>query len=151
MLQNLPVAEPLQIPGRQQEGNGLKLKKPADRELNSMVGNRIREARSKAGVTQQDFAEYLDMSTKYIANVEAGRHGITLATLKRICELLPVSSEWLLFGEERGGNEIDFLQEQLKLLKPEELDEICEVVQLQIRLQQKRRANASREQEKDPS
>lgn len=62
---------------------------------------RIRKAREDAGYTREKFAELLDVSVSYMAEVERGRTGVSLKTLKAICNLLGLSADYLIFGEER--------------------------------------------------
>lgn len=66
---------------------------------------RIRKAREDAGYTREKFAELLDVSVSYMAEVERGRTGVSLKTLKAICNLLGLSADYLIFGEERDSDE----------------------------------------------
>ena len=65
---------------------------------------RIRKAREDAGYTREKFAELLDVSVSYMAEVERGRTGVSLKTLKAICNLLGLSADYLIFGEERDAD-----------------------------------------------
>lgn len=56
------------------------------KEINIKVGNEIRIAREKAGLTQEQFGEMVGLGTKNVSDIERGVAGITIATLKRICE-----------------------------------------------------------------
>lgn len=67
---------------------------------------RIRKAREDAGYTREKFAELLDVSVSYMAEVERGRTGVSLKTLKAICNLLGLSADYLIFGEERDSDEV---------------------------------------------
>lgn len=60
--------------------------------------SRIRKAREDAGYTREQFAELLDVSTSYLAEVERGRTGVSLKTLKAICKLLGLSADYVIFG-----------------------------------------------------
>ena len=62
---------------------------------------RIRKAREDAGYTREQFAELLDVSNSYLAEVERGRTGVSLKTLTAICNLLGLSADYLIFGTER--------------------------------------------------
>ena len=64
--------------------------------------SRIRKAREDAGYTREQFAELLDVSNSYLAEVERGRTGVSLKTLKAICNLLGLSADYLIFGAERS-------------------------------------------------
>ena len=62
---------------------------------------RIRKARENMGYTREQFAELLDVSVSYMAEVERGRTGISVKMLMKICKVLGLSADYLLFGEER--------------------------------------------------
>lgn len=58
------------------------------KEINLQIGNEIRIARERAGLTQQQFGELVSLGTKNVSAIERGISGITVSTLKRICEKL---------------------------------------------------------------
>ena len=104
-------------------GDNMKEKK----EINIQVGNRIRLAREAAGLTQEKFAELVSLAAKNVSDIERGVVGISLGSLLRICEILHVSSDRILFGE-FGGNDVDELAQRLKKLSPEEFQITLDVV-----------------------
>jgi len=63
---------------------------------------RIRKAREDAGYTREKFAELLDVSVSYMAEVERGRTGVSVKMLIRIC----LSADYVLFGAKRGGDDL---------------------------------------------
>lgn len=85
------------------------------KELNIKVGARIKLARENAGLTQERFAELVSLATKNVSDIERGVVGVSLGTLKRICETLSISSDSILFGvaEERSSNDPDGLAQRL--------------------------------------
>ena len=72
------------------------------KEINVEVGRRVREAREAAGLTQERFAELIGISPQNISCVERGLAGVSLTVLRRMCEILHVSSDFLLMGNARG-------------------------------------------------
>lgn len=62
----------------------------------SMIGKRIKAAREAAGMTQEELAEVLDMSTTHISVLERGVKPPKLETLIRIANVLQVSADALL-------------------------------------------------------
>lgn len=68
---------------------------------------RIRKAREEMGYTRERFAELLDVSVSYMAEVERGRTGISVKMLVKICGVLGLSADYVLFGE--GRNEDNLL------------------------------------------
>ena len=63
---------------------------------------RIRKAREEQGYTREKFAEKLDVSVSYMAELERGRTGISVKMLIKVCNLLGLSADYVLFGEERA-------------------------------------------------
>ena len=67
---------------------------------------RIRNARENMGYTREKIAELLDVSVSYMAEVERGRTGISVKMLLKICEVLGLSADYILFGNERDDDNI---------------------------------------------
>ena len=65
---------------------------------------RIRKAREEQGYTREKFAEALDVSVSYLAELERGRTGISVKMLIKVCNLLGLSADYVLFGTERTSD-----------------------------------------------
>ena len=65
---------------------------------------RIRKAREDAGYTREKFAELLDVSVSYLAEVERGHTNVSVNTLIKICNVLGLSADYVLFGENREAD-----------------------------------------------
>lgn len=65
---------------------------------------RIRKAREDMGYTREQFAEKLDVSVSYMAEVERGRTGTSVKMLIKICDLLGLSADYILFGTDRDND-----------------------------------------------
>ena len=63
---------------------------------------RIRKAREEMGYTREKFAEQLEVSVSYLAELERGRTGISVKMLIKVCDVLGLSADYILFGEERS-------------------------------------------------
>ena len=63
---------------------------------------RIRQARENMGYTREKFAEKLDVSVSYLAELERGRTGISVKMLIKVCNVLGLSADHVLFGEDRN-------------------------------------------------
>lgn len=98
---------------------GAKLKEKKD--INIEIGNRIKKAREMAGLTQDRFAELIGMGTKNISAIERGAVGVSLSSIKKICLVLSISSDDLLF-ESRTENDMSTLTSRLKRLPPEQFN-----------------------------
>ena len=57
---------------------------------------RLRTARTEIGLTQKQMYEKLNLSPNGYASYEQGRTEPNLATLKKICEILDVSADYLI-------------------------------------------------------
>ena len=62
---------------------------------------RIRKAREDLGYTREKFAEKLDVSVSYLAELERGRTGISVKMLVKVCNVLGLSADYVLFGTDR--------------------------------------------------
>lgn len=62
---------------------------------------RIRQARENMGYTREKFAEKLDVSVSYLAELERGKTGISVKMLVKVCNVLGLSADYVLFGTER--------------------------------------------------
>ena len=60
------------------------------------IGTRIKAAREKAGMTQEDLAAVLEMSPTHISVIERGVKSPKLETFIKIANALKVSSDTLL-------------------------------------------------------
>ena len=69
------------------------------KEINIQIGERVKSAREAANLTQEQLAERIEVSTQYVSDLERGIVGISIATLKRLCLSLGISSDSILFGK----------------------------------------------------
>ena len=67
---------------------------------------RIRKAREDMGYTREVFAEKLDVSVSYLAELERGRTGISVKMLVKVCNVLGLSADYILFGNSRENDEL---------------------------------------------
>jgi len=56
------------------------------------------------GYTREKFAEKLDVSVSYLAELERGRTGISVKMLVKVCNILGLSADYVLFGTERDDD-----------------------------------------------
>ena len=98
------------------------------KEINVQIGEQVKIAREYAGLTQEVFAERIDVSPQFVSDLERGVVGISLATLKRICCVLGISSDQILFGE-RNEDRSKLLEEKCKSLSKEHFVILCEIIE----------------------
>ena len=97
------------------------------KEINVQVGHQIRKAREAAGLTQERFAELIGISPQNVSCVERGLAGVSLTVLRRMCEILRVSSDLLLMGN-LGDNDVETLAARLRQLPPEQFRVVQEIL-----------------------
>ncbi len=74
--------------------------------ITTVVGQRIRAHRQKAGMTQEELAERAELHHTYIGQVERGEKNLTLRSLERILDALELSfSDFFegIEGKNRGS------------------------------------------------
>ncbi len=62
------------------------------------IGLRIKNCRKKKHLTQEEFAELVDVSPHYIYEIERGVKGMSLYTLDSVANHLEVSTDYILYG-----------------------------------------------------
>lgn len=67
---------------------------------------RIRKAREDMGYTRERFAEKLDVSVSYLAELERGRTGISVKLLTKVCGVLGLSADYILFDNPRSEDDL---------------------------------------------
>ena len=84
------------------------------KELNIQIGERIRRRREFLKMTREELAELVGVSALFMSYIETGRKGMSLATLKKLCEVLCLSADEVLLGHQQElGEELVDLLEQL--------------------------------------
>lgn len=63
------------------------------------IGDRISLLRNDKGMTQEEFAEYINVTVKHISAVECGRSSFSLPKLVHICDVLDCSLDYLVRGK----------------------------------------------------
>jgi len=71
------------------------------------IGDRLREARLKAGLSQRELARRLDLSASLISQLESGMSKPSVGTLYAIVTELGVSLDTVIRGEEFTGPVVD--------------------------------------------
>lgn len=95
--------------------------------LNVLVGANIKREREKAGLTQDQFSELLGIGSKSLSSIERGVVGVSLTTLLRICDILHISANVLLYEQTRNNN-VDSITLQLAALSQEQFEIASDVM-----------------------
>lgn len=80
----------------------------------SVIGRRIRNARLKQNLKQEELADKIDVSVAFMSRVERGKSHINLKRLTQIAEILNVSPGYLLTGSNVTSK--DYLREDFRIL-----------------------------------
>ncbi len=86
----------------------------AQKKFNKEIGARIRWQREFLEYSREALSEMADISTQFLADIEMGRKSMTAITLKKLSESLHVTTDYLIFGNEKPDSEplpltIDFI------------------------------------------
>ena len=92
------------------------------------IGRRIRSARKKAKLTQEQLAEAIDVTPQHVSAIETGKTKLSLPTLIRICRAVNISLDFLVYDE------IPYLIEQYDLDAKEILDSCSTAIERQYLL-----------------
>lgn len=97
------------------------------KEVNVKIGVRVREAREKMSITQEQLAEKLDCSPQFVSDLERGVVGLSIPTLKGLCLALGVSSDSILFDRMPERSYIA-IEEKCRSLTDEQYKLLAEII-----------------------
>jgi len=95
------------------------------------MGMRIKKARETARLTQERLGEMLDVTAQYISGVERGAVGLSVPTLRRLCSILMVSSDYILTGQSKNFN-VEGIAARLEGLPAKHLKNIEGIIELYL-------------------
>lgn len=72
----------------------------ANRALLALVGERVRTARARKGLSRRVLSEKSGVSQRYLAQLEGGEGNISILLLRRIAEALDLRIEWLVASDD---------------------------------------------------
>ena len=98
------------------------------KEINVQIGEQIKLARENAKLTQEQFAERIDVSPQYVSDLERGVVGASVSTLKRICVMLGISADQILFGNAPTDNAV-VLAEKCRPLSDVQFDLLLQIIE----------------------
>ena len=80
------------------------------------IGQRIRNRRKQAMLSQEELAEKIGISTTHMSHIETGNTKLSLQVLVDIAQVLHVSTDELLFVQKRSSNE-DCLKRMISIME----------------------------------
>lgn len=102
-------------------------KKERDPEA-ELVGSRVRLVRQERHMTLERVAEIAETSVQFLSQVEKGEQTMTMIKFGKLAKALRVSSDYLLFGQDRLGERAGLAAEFLSGMNPIEQDLLARVV-----------------------
>lgn len=98
--------------------------------MKKAIGNRIRSLREANKESREVFAEKIDISSKFLYEIECGKKGFSVEVLMRISKVLDVSCDYILTG--KNGNTVPYfiLQDtsDISISKQKDVDEIIKLL-----------------------
>ncbi len=68
----------------------------ANKEFPLVLGARIKNMRQNKKITREQLAEKIDVSARFLADVESSKVGVSILTLVKLCNVLETTSDYLL-------------------------------------------------------
>lgn len=99
------------------------------------LGKKLREARKKAGLTQEVLAEKADIGVMYLGEIERGVKMPSMNIFIKIIEALNISADYVLRDEITSGKEyvLDEITEKLARLTPQQRKGAVEILDAYIK------------------
>ena len=86
----------------------------------SDLGGKLKLLRTKRGITQDDLAQFLDLSKGQVSNLENGKRNLSLRQLEKICEFFKVDMSYF-FMVETSDSCLDLIEKARILFNSNEL------------------------------
>lgn len=90
---------------------------------NIQIGLRVKQAREAAGLTQERLAELVDVTAQFLSGVERGAVGLSVPVLNRLCDVLFVSSDFIL-ARDTETSDVSGITARLSRLPPEHIKNV---------------------------
>lgn len=96
---------------------------------NEAIGNKIRQGRETLGLTRDQLAEFLGISSYYLGQLERGERQMSLPVLVKIAEKLHLSLDYLIFERDpdQSNNATD-IEALLKKCSKKELELVRKLI-----------------------
>ncbi len=99
----------------------------ADKSILKEIGLRISKQRKILNLTQEQVAENMNVSTQMISNVELGKKAIRPENLINLCNVLEVTSDYILTGK-KSPMDVRSITDKLLLLPDEDIKIIEDLI-----------------------
>lgn len=99
---------------------------------NALFGLRIRAIRERQKLSREKLAELANISTQFLADIETGKKGMTVVTLKKICSALHISSDLIIFDNDKADT--SYINSMLTTVPPEKTEDLQQILSMIIKL-----------------
>ena len=96
-------------------------------DIKKQLGAKIKRIRVKAGLTQEQLAEKIQIATRTLCGIENGENFVKAGTLEKICEVLNITLFELLACEHTKPKE-DLVEEIIQDIKQFDSREKIEII-----------------------
>lgn len=72
------------------------------KELNVVIGGRIRAYRESLGMSREMFSEQVGLSPQFLAEAEKGSKGLSSESIYKLCKNSGMSADYLVLGKVTG-------------------------------------------------
>ena len=102
------------------------------KELQKTIAINLYKSRTMRGLTRDQVAEKAGISTTFYANLECGKKMMSIVTLRKLADVLSVSTDALLY-EEYTNDQINNICKLLQKLPKQKVDFVEDFIHLCIR------------------
>lgn len=100
-------------------------------ELNKAIGKRVRLQREKLRMSREELSERIEVSSRFLADIELGSKGMSFQTLIRLSKVLHVSTDYLLLGKAEA-NTAESIYEMIKSLDEKSIPKLETIISAYI-------------------
>lgn len=105
------------------------------KQINIEVGQQIKKHREAAGLSREAFSEKIGISPRFCSSLENGFVGISLTTLRMVCEFFGVSADAILWADRSSAREAaEQIEIMLAGVTPDMLPLIVDNIRGQVKL-----------------
>lgn len=102
--------------------------------INIQIGTNIQIARENAGYTQEQLSELVGLTPNHLSAIERGVSGASLEVLEKLCLLLNVSADYLIFGRSHTDDEALMLARQISNMDPKRKEQVKKAISALLEL-----------------
>ena len=121
----MPTDQALKTRGAPQR-RGIKAEQlpSSDERFLQELGERVRAARARSGMTRKDLAGESGVSERYLAHLESGQGNISVLLLQKVAAALNLPLGELISGQDGQAVELTLIQQFLRRLPPQQLPRV---------------------------